>query len=287
MLFIREYWSGILLAMGGIMSSIHPEKERHRLRGHVLVADDTESLRLLLQRMLEGMGLTVTAVSDGLEALNHAKSESYGLILMDMQMPNMDGVEATRQLRLSGNSTPILALTGNAMRKHRVRFQLAGCDGFLEKPVDRDELEKSVAEMLNTSHSTSSTPPPATAEALEEMVSQEASPSDMSKGEEEMIEMTAKLLHDFGNYVMAIKPFVQDLAEARSQLEQLSGVLHKQQKVADEGGVPRVSLGQLGDVMSEFVENYLGQRLDNCSQAVDTMTERLRTQRQIIKDRSR
>lgn len=120
-----------------------------KLEGHVLIAEDTPMLQQLEKAMLEGLGLTVTIANDGQEAIDLAASNHYDIILMDMQMPIVDGVEATRQIKGSGNRTPIIALTANAMNKHRMQFQAAGCDRFLCKPIDLDELAKELRHYLS------------------------------------------------------------------------------------------------------------------------------------------
>jgi CheY-like chemotaxis protein len=72
----------------------------------------------------------------------------FDLVLMDMQMPLMDGVEATRQIRAHNNQVPIVALTANVMEGHRVAFEEAGSNSFLSKPIDRQELRQVLAEFL-------------------------------------------------------------------------------------------------------------------------------------------
>ncbi len=110
--------------------------------GEVLVVEDTRDLQLLLCHILELMQVKVSVANNGLEAVEQAMNRTFELILMDMQMPLMDGLEATAQLRELGNVTPIIALTANVMQKHRDAFNEVGCNGFLEKPIDRLELQK-------------------------------------------------------------------------------------------------------------------------------------------------
>jgi len=110
------------------------------LRGEVLIAEDIRELQLLERRMLEKLGVTVTVANNGKEAVDLVHENQFDLILMDMQMPVMDGLDATRLLRKQGISTPIIALTANVMQKHRDAFNEAGCDGFLSKPIDKQEM---------------------------------------------------------------------------------------------------------------------------------------------------
>ena len=118
------------------------------ISGNVLVAEDTPELQMLERRILESMGLTVTIVENGKEAVDLATSHPFDLILMDMQMPVMDGIEATQTLREQNNQTPIVALTANVMQKHREKFEQAGCTGFLGKPIDKAELRKILREQI-------------------------------------------------------------------------------------------------------------------------------------------
>ncbi len=115
-----------------------------RLQGKVLVVEDTLAIQLLVRRMLERLGVSVTVVQNGIEAVDIASEYPFDLILMDMQMPEMDGIEATRVLKQAGCEVPIIALTANVMQRHRDAFVDAGCDGFLSKPIDREELNSAV-----------------------------------------------------------------------------------------------------------------------------------------------
>ncbi len=113
---------------------------RDRFQGRVLVAEDTPELQTLERRLLEMVGVEVSVAVNGVEAVAMATAQPFDLVLMDMQMPEMDGIEATRVLRNKGYGEPIVALTANVMQKHRDLFSEAGCDDFLSKPIDRQEL---------------------------------------------------------------------------------------------------------------------------------------------------
>lgn len=118
-------------------------------KGHVLIAEDAHDVQVLMRRLLESMGLTVATAENGMVAVEHAKQQPFDLILMDMQMPEMDGIEATRQLRAAGIETPVIALTANVMPKHREDFIDAGADGFLEKPINFEKLENFLVTYTN------------------------------------------------------------------------------------------------------------------------------------------
>ncbi len=111
-----------------------------RFDGRILVAEDSLVNRDMLVAMLADLGVEIATVKDGQAAVWAVGDESYDLILMDWQMPVMDGLEATQQIRASGNQVPIIALTANAMRGDREMCLQAGCTGYLSKPVDYEAL---------------------------------------------------------------------------------------------------------------------------------------------------
>ncbi len=106
----------------------------------VLVVDDGQANRRLIKLVLERAGVKVDEAENGQIAVDKATAAHYDIILMDMQMPVLDGYQATGRLRELGYEKPILALTANAMTGDQEKCTVAGCDGFLAKPVDIDLL---------------------------------------------------------------------------------------------------------------------------------------------------
>ncbi|MHC5143418.1 MAG: ATP-binding protein [Planctomycetota bacterium] len=124
------------------------EKGTAMYNGKVLVAEDNPSNQKLIAILLQKMGLEVTLVDDGAEAVEKCDLESFDVILMDMQMPNLNGYDATRQLRSQGVKTPIIAVTANAMNGDEQKCMDVGCDGYLAKPIDRNKLDELVGQHL-------------------------------------------------------------------------------------------------------------------------------------------
>jgi signal transduction histidine kinase/DNA-binding response OmpR family regulator len=106
----------------------------------ILVADDSKDNQLLIKRILQRSGASVTTVSDGELAVREGISQPYDAILMDMQMPVLDGYSATRKLRDLGVEIPIVALTAHAMQEEMQKSLAAGCTAHLTKPIDRSML---------------------------------------------------------------------------------------------------------------------------------------------------
>jgi len=114
----------------------------------VLVVDDGPENRELLRLVLSETGLRIEEAENGMVGVDKARAQAYDLILMDMQMPVMDGITATRTLREDGQKLPIIALTANAMVGSEKAVMEAGCSGYLTKPINIDELLQTVADLL-------------------------------------------------------------------------------------------------------------------------------------------
>jgi signal transduction histidine kinase/CheY-like chemotaxis protein len=106
----------------------------------ILLAEDNPVNQLLMVRLLEGRGHKVTVAADGHAALDEATRHDFDVILMDVQMPEMDGLEATRLLRKRGVRTPIIAMTAHAMQGDRDNCLRAGMNNYVSKPIQPDEV---------------------------------------------------------------------------------------------------------------------------------------------------
>lgn len=111
----------------------------------VLVVDDAADNRTLLSRFLASAGADVQTATNGQEGIDKAMSDEFAVVLMDIQMPNVDGYEATLHLRSNGYKRPIIALTAHALKEEREKSLKAGCDDHLTKPIDKTTLISQVA----------------------------------------------------------------------------------------------------------------------------------------------
>ena len=119
----------------------------------VLVAEDNPVNRKVAMHMLSKLGCAATAAANGVEALEAARSQSFDIILMDCQMPEMDGFEATRRIRELSlvPKPPILALTANAMQGDKEMCIQAGMDDYLSKPIELQVLAEALGRWANQS----------------------------------------------------------------------------------------------------------------------------------------
>jgi len=132
-----------------------------RLRGRVLLVEDNPINQEVARAQLDELGLTTTLAENGAEALLHMERAAFDLVLMDIQMPVMDGYEATRQLRARGCTLPIVALTAAAMVEDQQRALAAGMNDHLAKPIEGRELQRVLAQWLDVLPQTASAAVPA------------------------------------------------------------------------------------------------------------------------------
>ena len=124
-------------------------QQPHHVRSlHVLLAEDSLVNQKLAVALLEGQGHTVTVVNNGKEAVAATAAQKFDLVLMDVQMPEMDGLEATAQIRAreqpTGTHLPIIAMTAHALKGDRERCLAAGMDNYVAKPIRAEELFQAI-----------------------------------------------------------------------------------------------------------------------------------------------
>lgn len=123
---------------------------RENLNGiEILLAEDSPDNEMLVCLYLSAEGAIVEVAHNGLEVLAKTTNKTYDIILMDIQMPLMDGLEATRKLRERSYIKPIVALTAHALKEEKERSMRAGCDSHLVKPINRTELISEIHRQIN------------------------------------------------------------------------------------------------------------------------------------------
>ena len=122
--------------------SLRPSSSAAGMRCHILVVDDTATNRQILAVFLKKMGHTVDLAVDGADAVAKFAATAYDVVIMDVMMPVMDGLEATRRIRgdLKWNKLPIIMLTAKAMPDDQEKCLAAGASDYMAKPLDVDKL---------------------------------------------------------------------------------------------------------------------------------------------------
>jgi PAS domain S-box-containing protein len=128
---------------------VGPSDEINKAAGKILVAEDDFASQQVILGMLEETNLQAEIANNGIEAVNKVTSSSYDLIFMDMQMPNMNGYDATKIIREKGYTLPIIALTAYAMKGDEEKCLNVGCDAYLPKPVDAEKLFETLGKFLS------------------------------------------------------------------------------------------------------------------------------------------
>ena len=147
------------------VESINEKKNTHRqmetedvyLPSRILCAEDDAVTRMVMKIVLEKSGYNVTLAMDGRDALDKLASQKFDLILMDIQMPEMDGIEATRHIRIqdrfgANQHIPVIAVTAYAMAGDKEKFLAAGMDDYISKPVDSNDLLDIVGKNIHGRH---------------------------------------------------------------------------------------------------------------------------------------
>jgi len=121
--------------------TVEEHSQDHQYEGTILVAEDNGVNQILITELLHERGLHVDVVENGYEVIEAVTRQHYDLILMDVNMPKMDGIQATKELRERGYNRPIIALTANVMTEDQSVYKEAGMDDYLSKPIETDALD--------------------------------------------------------------------------------------------------------------------------------------------------
>lgn len=218
-------------AQGG---AVAPADEREdSLDGvHLLVVDDNPTNQVVVRDLLQGWGAVVDVADDGVEALARLDATPYDLVLMDVQMPRLDGLEATRRLRHEqGNDVPVIALTASMLRENRQEAFAAGMDAFVPKPFAPELLHHTVLQHLGRGTAAAAPAAEAAPDAL----------IDLSFLHENM--GTPEDVHDIATtFHKQLAPFLDDLEAARAAADddRLGDLLHTMKSAAQMVGAERL-----------------------------------------------
>ncbi len=141
--------TGVNAKQSGDLNQVSAEKNPPLEGLRILLVEDAPDNQALFSILLKRAGAEVDTASDGLEGVRKALEKDYSLVLMDVQMPRMDGYEATKTLRQGGCKIPIIALTAHAMPEEKERCLAAGYSNFLSKPLDSRCLFDILSELRN------------------------------------------------------------------------------------------------------------------------------------------
>lgn len=135
-----------------------PQNQSQKVTTHTMIAasvrilyiEDTPDNQLLVKRILAAEGYQVLIANDGIQGLAMAQRERPHLILMDINMPELDGYSVTAQIKADARlaHVPVIALTANVMKGDREKVLAAGCDGYIQKPIDVDQFPQQIARYL-------------------------------------------------------------------------------------------------------------------------------------------
>jgi PAS domain S-box-containing protein len=245
-------------------------KGETKLAGQVLVAEDGPDNRVLVSFYLEHAGLEVTLVENGKLACDaalkaQADGRPFDLILMDMQMPEMDGYAATTLLRELKYTRPIVALTAHALGGDREKCLACGCDDFAVKPIDPARFMATIRKYVKTVDSTSPacpTPPGTTSDATESKPVHIDDPMAALLAKPKLAKLVERFIAGLDDRLTAIQHAVQD--DDRKQLKVLA---HQLKGAAGGFGFPQISRA------ASEVEFSTEREIKDLTEAIQELTE--------------
>jgi CheY-like chemotaxis protein len=259
--------------------ALRSQRARHRHR--VLLAEDNAVNQKVACRTLEKMGYRVDVAVDGEAAFKAWATGRYDLILMDCQMPVLDGYEATRRIRArekDGKRIPIVALTAHAMKGADDECTAAGMDDYLSKPIDRAALERTLERWLNSGDDTaapapaSATPPTASDEPIDWQRLLTATDHDEELARELAVLFIESGASSMQDIVAALKD--RDYGKMGEKAHEIKGASANLQALAASAAAERLeAAARNGDV--EQVPELTKQLLNEVDRAIDFLSKRV------------
>ena len=226
-----------------------------KLTGKILVADDNASNQLLMRILLNKLGLEATIAANGKEAIEKLGADQFDLILMDIQMPIMNGYEATEAIRKSGNRIPIIALTASTSMSEVRRCKEAGCNEYLQKPINKQSLFDTLKQFLNDEKPTTSGSSGVTIDEAA-FISSIAGDDDLQPVIDMFMEDLPRLLGDINN------------ANSQDDINLISGLAHELKGASGSAGFE-----VLQEYAQELEKTVKDGQLDTAHKAVDQIND--------------
>ncbi len=233
-----------------------PIEERH---GLILVAEDHEVNQTLFKTILENMGNEVHIANNGVEALQASEENDYAVIFMDVQMPEMNGYEATEKIREKGIATPIIAATASGIKSEQEKCFSVGMDDILLKPFKKKDI---IPLLMKWLPDTSPGPAPAASSSLsppsdnDEIFNYQEAVSTFM-GKEDVVK---RVLQSFIDKVNGQVPLMTD-SFASGDMEKLRGEAH-----SIKGGAWNLEIKRVGDAAKELEDSSREERVEDSRQ---------------------
>jgi len=213
------------------------KKEVSQAKGHILLAEDDPSGQKLMKHVLDRLGYTVDLAITGKEVLNLIDKSHYDIVLMDMEMPIMDGFTATREIRKQEKyeKLPIIALTAHAMKEHRKKTLNAGCTDYLAKPVNREKLAEVLQKYIQKDES-----PKKEVTKIKKTIEKESGVKSQSTADEidpMMAELTEFFISDLGERLGKFEKDIKD-----KELDEVTRFGHSLKGTGGSYGFPQFSV---------------------------------------------
>lgn len=193
-----------------------------KLKGRVLVVEDNKDIQLLIIFLLKKVGIEPDVVENGKLALKATLESDYDIVLMDVQMPVMDGLTAMHELKRRGYNKPVFTMTANVMKKDRDECKEAGFSGFISKPIDRNELYLLLSDNLSESNLN-----------IDENI---LFTSSLLNDDPGLIDLIDKFIRRLPDMIIAIKQ-----ANEVSNVDELSNLIHQLKGVGGGYGYPELT----------------------------------------------